>query len=192
MRRSAGQQKKMNSRASLTALYAAPPRSRPPCHRFGPGKAPLPLRHSEPRRPPRVKPGAHRGPRLPARQCWCLYCGALSVNFSLVAKIAPLEFSFATKTTLVDSYISCPTSHQGARQSPFMLPSCLDGHATSMPRKRRPRSVQPPLYPPAPADTRDCAGLARGAVLWVHASTQNIFFRENKRRKEALASMYYY
>ena len=27
------------------------------------------LCHSEPRRPPRVKPGAHRGRRSPARQC---------------------------------------------------------------------------------------------------------------------------
>ena len=33
--------------------------------------------------------------------------------------------------------------------------------------------MQPPLYPPALADTRDGAGLARGAVLRVYAGTQN-------------------
>ena len=32
-----------------------------------------------------------------------------------------------------------------------------------------------PLHPPAPADTRrDVAGLARGAVLWVHTRTRHI------------------
>ena len=30
-----------------------------------------------------------------------------------------------------------------------------------------------PAHPPASADTRDGAGLARGAALWVHARTQN-------------------
>ena len=33
--------------------------------------------------------------------------------------------------------------------------------------------MQPLLYPPAPADTRDGAGLARGTVLRVHARTRN-------------------
>ena len=47
------------------------------------------------------------------------------------------------------------------------------GTRNAYPRKRRPRSLQPPLYPPAPADTRDGAGLARGAVLRVHARTPN-------------------
>ena len=56
-------------------------------HRFGPGKSSLPPCHSsEPRRLPRVKPGAHRGRRSPTRQCWCSDCGALSVKFSSVAK----------------------------------------------------------------------------------------------------------
>ena len=31
----------------------------------------------------------------------------------------------------------------------------------------------PPLYPPAPADARDGAALARGTVFWVNARTQN-------------------
>ena len=38
--------------------------------------------------PPRLKPGAHRGPRSPAQQSRCSACVALSVNFSLVAKIS--------------------------------------------------------------------------------------------------------
>ena len=77
--------KKSNSRASLS-LVRRPSISRPPHHRIGPGKDFLSLCHSEPRLPLRVKPGAHRSPRSPARQSWCSDCVALSVNFSLVAK----------------------------------------------------------------------------------------------------------
>ena len=69
-----------------------------------------------------------------------------------------------------------------------MLPSCPDGHATPGHEERRQRSFHPPLYPPAPADTRDgvalariAAALARVAVLWVHACTQD------QKRKKALA-----
>ena len=71
-------------------------------------------------------------------------------------------------TTLKDSYIFYPTPHQEARQRLFMLPSCLEGHATPSHENGDRAPPNPPLYPPAPADTRDGAGLARGAVLWVH------------------------
>ena len=47
-----------------------------------------------------------------------------------------------------------------ARQSPFMLPSCLEAHATPGHEygDRAPCNLS--LYPPAPADTLDGAGLA--------------------------------
>ena len=80
--------KKLNSRASLSASYAVRPLSRPQRHRFGPGKAFLTLCHSEPCHPPRVKPGAHRGCRSSAWHCWCSDCVALSLNFSPVAKMS--------------------------------------------------------------------------------------------------------
>ena len=35
------------------------------------------------------------------------------------------------------------------------------------------KAVSPPPYPPAPADIRDGAGLARGAVLGEHARTRH-------------------
>ena len=70
------------------SLVCRPPLSRSPRHRFGPSKAFLTLCHSEPRRPPRVKSGAHRGRCLPARQR-CYSDGvALSLSFSPVAKIS--------------------------------------------------------------------------------------------------------
>ena len=59
---------KIAQKSFSLSLVRRPPLSRPPRHRFGPGKAFITLCHSEPRRPPRVKPGAHRGPRSPARQ----------------------------------------------------------------------------------------------------------------------------
>ena len=70
MHRSNGQKKKKNEQPSFSlSLVGRSPLSLPPRHRFGPGKAFLPLCHSsEPRRPTRAKPGAHRGPRSPARQ----------------------------------------------------------------------------------------------------------------------------
>ena len=87
--------KKIVQQSFSFSLVRHPPVSRPPHHRFGPGEAFLPLCHSEPRRPFRVKPGAHRGRRSPARQCWCSDCVTLSVNFSLVAKISTAWFYFA-------------------------------------------------------------------------------------------------
>ena len=94
-----------NSRASLS-LVRSLPLSRPPRYRFGPGKTSLPLCHSEPRRPPRVKPGAHHGPRSAPRHCCCSDCAALSVSISLVVKITHRSnFILQTKTTLKNSYI---------------------------------------------------------------------------------------
>ena len=62
-----GQKVEKNKQQSFSlCLVRRPPLSRPPRHRFGPGKVVLSLCHSEPRRPPRVKPGDHRGPRSPA------------------------------------------------------------------------------------------------------------------------------
>ena len=78
--------KKIEQQSFSLSLVCRPPLSRPPRHRFGPGKAFLPLGHGEPRRPPRAKPSAHRGPRSPARQSWCSDSVALSLNFSVVAK----------------------------------------------------------------------------------------------------------
>ena len=39
----------------------------------------------------------------------------------------------------------------------------------------------PPLYPPAPAETRDGAGFARGAVHCVHARTGT---KKKKEKRE--------
>ena len=69
---------KIEQKRFSLSLVRRPPLSRPSRSRFGPGRAFPPLCHSEPRRPPHVKPGAHRGPRSPARQSWCLECVALS------------------------------------------------------------------------------------------------------------------
>ena len=41
----------------------------------------------------------------------------------------------------------------------------------------------PPLYPPAPADTRDGTVHARVAVLWVHARTRNRKGKKVSRRQ---------
>ena len=46
------------------------------------------------------------------------------------------------------------------------------------------RSLQHPLYPPAPADTRDGAGLTRDAVLGVHTRTRN----ERRKKEESTES----
>ena len=54
-------------------------------------------------------------------------------------------------------------------------------HTRRLATKTRPRSFQPPLYPPAPADTREGTVLARVAVLWVHARTQSKT-KNNKKR----------
>ena len=63
-----------------------------------------------------------------------------------------------------------------------MHPSCLAAHA--MPRHgngdRAP--CNPTLYPPAPADTRDSAGLSHDAVRGVHARKRN-----GRRKKEERA-----
>ena len=81
--------RKKNEQKSVSlSLVSRPTVSRRPRHRFGPGKAFLPLCHNESGRPPRVKPGAHHGLRSPARQSWCSDCVALSVKFSLVTKIS--------------------------------------------------------------------------------------------------------
>ena len=65
-----GQKEKNRTASFFFRLVRRTPVSRPPRHRFGPGKASLSLCHGEPRHPPCVKSGAHRGPRSPARQCW--------------------------------------------------------------------------------------------------------------------------
>ena len=52
-----------------------------------------------------------------------------------------------------------------ARQGPFMLPSCLETHPTPSHEIGDYAPCNPPLYPRILADTRDGAGLARGAVL---------------------------
>ena len=79
--------KKIVQQRFSLSLVRRPALSLPPRHRFGPGKAFLPLCRGEPRRPPRVKPGAHRGRRSPARQCCCSDWVPPSVIFSPVAKI---------------------------------------------------------------------------------------------------------
>ena len=80
------ERKKTNSRASLLASYA----DRPSRDHLATDSVRVRFSslfyHSEPRRPPHVKPGAHRAPRSPARQCWCSGCVCLSANFSLVRK----------------------------------------------------------------------------------------------------------
>ena len=80
-----------------------------------------------------------------------------------------LTLLFATQNNLVDSYVSSSIRHQ-ARQSPLMFISCLDAHVTPS-HEDGDRDPSNPS-PPASADTRDGAALARGAVLWVHARTQ--------------------
>ena len=57
-----------------------------------------------------------------------------------------------------------------------MLPSRLEAHVT----RRHENGNRPPCYPPTPADTRDGADLARGAVLRLHASARS----ERKKLKE--------
>ena len=41
-----------------------------------------------------------------------------------------LNYILQSQTTFIDSYILHPTPHQEARQTPFMLPSCLKARAT--------------------------------------------------------------
>ena len=68
--------KQSSSRASLSASHAAHPSRGRLATDSVRVKLPSPsATSSEPRRPPRVKPGLHRGPRSPARQCWCSDCG---------------------------------------------------------------------------------------------------------------------
>ena len=78
-------EQKSYSRELLLGFVRCPPLLRPPRHRFGPSNYFLPFGPCEHRRPPRVKPGARRGPRCPARQFWCSDCDAFSMKFSLVA-----------------------------------------------------------------------------------------------------------
>ena len=66
--RSERKKKKIEQKSFSLSLVRRPPVSRPSHNRFGSGKAFPPLCHSEPRRPPHVRSGAHRGPRSPARQ----------------------------------------------------------------------------------------------------------------------------
>ena len=95
-----------------------------------------------------------------------------------------LNFILHNQTALIDSYIIQPGPHQEARQSQLILPSCLDRHAMHSHKNGGRVPSTPPLYPPAPAGTRDGAGLARGAMLWVHARTQD---ERRKKEKKALA-----
>ena len=70
-------------RVSITLSLVRRPSVSPPLHhRRGRGKAfPVARRASSP-------VGAYRGPRSPAQKGWCADCVALSVNFSMVAKIS--------------------------------------------------------------------------------------------------------
>ena len=52
-----------------------------------------------------------------------------------------------------------------ARQSPSVLPTCIEEHETPSHENGNRAPYNTPFYPPAPADTRDGAGLDRGAVL---------------------------
>ena len=70
--------KKIKQKSSLS-LVRRPPLSRPSRNRFGPGKAFLPVCHSELRRPPHVKPGATL---------------ALVCQLSFVANIYTAQFLF--------------------------------------------------------------------------------------------------
>ena len=57
-----------------------------------------------------------------------------------------------------------------ARQRPFMHLSCLEAHATPRRESGGRAPCNPPLYLPAPADTRDGAGFAHSVVLeYTHA-----------------------
>ena len=101
-----------------------------------------------------MKPGAHRGRRLPARQRWCSDGVALSLTFSPVAKNKHrLNVILRSRTTLKNSYIFYPKSQMEARQSPFMLPSCLEAHGTPSHENgdrapyNPPSTRQPPLTP---------------------------------------------
>ena len=58
---------KIAQKSLSLSLVRRPPLPRPPRHRFGPGEAFNTLCHNQPRRPARVKPGAHRRRRSPAR-----------------------------------------------------------------------------------------------------------------------------
>ena len=56
------------------------------------------------------------------------------------------------------------------------------------PRKRRPRSFQPPLYPPAPTDTRDGAALDRiwpcsGYIYERRKKKKPVRTRKKKKKK---------
>ena len=121
-RRKEGRIKKSCAQSFSLSLVRRPPVSRPPHHRFCPGKAFLPLCHSEPGRPPRVKPRAYRGHRSPARHSRCSDCVSLSVNFIVWSRTnAPLGFSFAYQN---DSYMvrtryKCTTgASQGGQTEP--------------------------------------------------------------------------
>ena len=66
-----------------------------------------------------------------------------------------------------------------------MIPSCLDAHAMPSHENGDRAPCNPPLYPPPPADTRDGAVLARGAVLGVHVRTPNERRKKEKRIENA-------
>ena len=51
-------------------------------------------------------------------------------NYSLVAIISTAYFILHIKTTLIDSYMVYAQPHKEASQTPFVLPSCLEAHAT--------------------------------------------------------------
>ena len=61
-----------------------------------------------------------------------------------------LNMFLRIETTLKYSYIVQPDLHQEAKQSPFMLPSCLEAHAT--PRHENGDALLATL--PLPASTR--------------------------------------
>ena len=177
------QRRKKNKQQSFSpSLVCRRPLSRPPLHRFGPGKAFLRLCHSEPRRPPRVKPGAHRDPRSPARHCWCSDCVRLSANFNLVRQNNHhLDLILQSRTTLILSYVLDLIFQMEGRRSPFMLPSCLEAQTTPSHENGDRAPCKPPStrqHPLTPA-----TALGSPAVLcseYTHAQKT----KEGRREKE--------
>ena len=90
-----------------------------------------------------------------------------------------LNVILQSRTTLKDSYILNLILQMEARQSPLMLPSCLEAHGTPSHENGDHAPCNPPLYPPPSADTRDDAAL--GVVLGVDART-----RKERRKKEKI------
>ena len=114
--------KQIEQQSFSLSLLRRPPLSRPLRRRFGRGKAFLPLCHSDPRRTPRVKPGAHRYPRSPAQRCrWSGGVRLLRIVQHGLKNKHGLNVSLQSRSTLVYSYILGLLVQMEAKQSPFML-----------------------------------------------------------------------